>query len=160
MSRRLRLTLVILTCAGISTAAHAAQTAGAHPAVKPGTGRSQTRFVVSFRAPQSTIRTGPTQIRYAVVASLRSHPKGCLSSISVPVDHAGAGSMVHVKLNPKSAGRRWCTGRFHGKIEEIVTTVCGCPESPQMICFDVPCAGPAIFPIPETIGKFSFRVRK
>ncbi len=152
---------LVLACAGITASADAAQTAAVRPTVKPGTGNSRTRFVVGFRAPQNTGQTGSTRVQYAVGASLRSHPKGCVSSISATVDHADAGSLVDVKLNPKSAGGRWCSGRFHGKIEEFVSTVCvGCPGPLGVLCAELACPASSILPAPDTIGKFAFRVRK
>jgi hypothetical protein len=160
MSRRLRLTVAVVVCAGITTAAHAAQSPGAHPTVKPRTGKASTRFTVSFRAPQSTVKTGVTQVHYLVDASLRSHPKGCVSSISSMVNYAIAGKIVHAKLNPKSAGGRWCNGRFQGRVEEFVSPVCVCPGPGQVMCPELVCPVAVILPAPQTIGKFSFRVRK
>ncbi len=152
---------LMLACAGIPASADAAPTATVAATVKPGKGTPSTRFVVRFQAPQSTGVAGNTRVQYAVDASLRSHPKGCVSSISATVDHADAGSLVGVKLNPRSAGGRWCSGRFHGKIEEFVSTVCvGCPGPPGVLCAELACPASSILPAPETIGKFAFRVRK
>ncbi len=153
--------VLVLACAGITATAAAAQTAVVHPTVKPRMGKSKTRFVVSFRPPQSAVLVGVTQVHYVVAAGLRSHRGRCVSSVSSAIYRATAGTMVHIKLSPKGANRRWCTGRFHGKIQEFVSNVCGCPGPgpPGMIC-EIPCPAAAILPVPQTIGTFSFRVRK
>jgi hypothetical protein len=75
--------------------------------------------------------------------------------------------MVNVKLGPKSAGGRWCSGVFRGQIKEFVLQVCGCPGpvAASIVCplSDATHARlfcPAVLPAPQTIGTFSFRVRK
>jgi hypothetical protein len=159
MSRTLRLAALVLACAGITATAAAAQTVGVHPTVKPATGKSRTRFVVTFRAPQSTFLIGMTRVRYLVAASHRTHAKTCVSSASAPVDEAVAGAIVRVELAPRGAGSRWCRGKFRGKIEEFISTICGCPPK-AVICPVIACRSSAILALPETIGTFGFRVRK
>jgi hypothetical protein len=167
MSRSLGTSLAVLACAGIAAGAAAADTSGANPTVKPRVGKPGTNFVVSFRAPQSTGQIGSSRVSYEVSAGKRSPSSGCTWWISSSVTQATAGSMVYVKLSPQGAGRRWCRGIFHGQIQEFIAPVCGCPGpvGAQIMCplrvAAVPClARAAILPVPQTIGTFSFRVRR
>jgi hypothetical protein len=167
MSRRLRLTFVVVACAGITAGAAAAQTGGAYPSVKPKTGTPSTRFMVSFRAPQTAGQRTFSRLYYGVSADNGSRSRGCSASTSSSVSQAAAGAMIHVKLSPTSPGRRWCRGVFHGQIQEFVLPVCGCPGpvAASIVCpladaTDARLLCPALVPAPQTIGTFSFRVRK
>ena len=62
------------------------------------------------------------------------------------------GSRVHLTLKPSGRGGTWCAGKFHGRIVEYISTVCQ-PLKTVIICPDIVIA-------PQTIGRFSFSVRK
>jgi len=112
--------------------------------VKPETGSTHTKFVVSFIAPEST-STASTNRSYEVSAS-RSPRKGCLSSVLQPVDSAIAGKRVRVTLAPGSS-RSWCAGPYKGVVKETVRPNCSagtvCPQYIAIL----------------TVGTFAFRVR-
>src|SRR5437764_2119529 len=129
MSRRLRMALLVLVGAGIAASVAVAQTVGADTSVKPKVGKPSWKFVVSFRAPQSTGFGGSSRVSYTVSAGKSSsHAAGCTWSVSAPVAQATGGSMVHVDLRPQGAGGRWCRGVFHGQVQESIVPVCGCPK--------------------------------
>jgi hypothetical protein len=179
MSRKLRLSLLVLACVGFTAGAAVAQSSS-DTSVKPRTGRTHTRFVVSFVPPASTSEgtTTTSQIHYVVSASMRSHPRGCNSAVSSTVDQAVAGSMSHVQLSPNNGHGHWCGGLFRGQIAEYVTTSCGCPgpvhaaivcplgarsaSGKPRLCplKQARSTGPDIMVAPRTVGTFSFRVRK
>jgi hypothetical protein len=180
MSRKLRLPLLVLACVGLTSAAAVAQTSSSDTSVTPKTGKTHTRFVVSFMPPASTTAGTrfTSQISYVVSAHMRSRPRGCNSAVSASVGQAVAGSMAHVPLAPHNGHGRWCAGGvFRGQVEELVTPpTCGCP--PPLHAAGIPCPvsnrsesvlcplrgsramQPDIQVAPQTIGTFSFRVRK
>jgi hypothetical protein len=171
--------LLVLVGAGIAASVAVAQTTGSDTSVKPKVGKPSWKFVVGFRAPQSTGFASSSHFSYTVSAGQTgTHSKGCTSSVSAPVGQATAGSMVHVNLRPQGSAGKWCRGVFHGGVQESIVPVCGCPKPvavhairPDVIICPMhralmPCpvtaratAGPAILPAPQTIGTFTFRVR-
>lgn len=183
MSRTLRLSLLVLVCVGLTTAVAAAQTSSSATSVKPRTGKTHTRFVVSFVAPASTSEgtISTTQIHYTISASMRSHPRGCNSRVSSAVDQAAAGSTADVPLRPNNGHGHWCRGVYRGQVVEVISAStpphCGCP--PPTTGTDIVCpvddmssqlcplakpqsSGPDIVvgPQTKTIGTFRYRVRK
>jgi hypothetical protein len=163
---------LVLVGAGIAASVAVAQTGGADTSVKPKVGKPGWKFVVSFKPPRSAGFVGASRVSYTVSANKSSpHPKGCTWSVSVPVTEATGGSMVHVKLRPRGASGKWCRGVFHGRVQESIRPTCGCPVGPGIMCPLVPVviacpvraktgAEPAILPAPQTIGTFTFRVRR
>jgi hypothetical protein len=170
----------MLACVGFTAGAAIAQSSS-DTSVKPKTGKTHTPFVVSFVPPASTSEgTATTTVHYVVSASMRSRPRGCNSTVSSAVDQAVAGSMASVRLSPNNGHGRWCGGVFRGQIQEYVSTSCGgcpgpthsaivCPVSnrsesgkPRLLCpfQQARSTGPDIMVAPQTIGTFSFRVRK
>jgi hypothetical protein len=189
MSRKLRLPLLVLVCAGLMSAVAVAQTTSSDTSVKPRTGKTHTRFVVSFVPPASTSEgtTSTTQIHYTISASMGSHPQGCNSRVSRAVEQAAAGSTTYVPLRPNNGHGHWCRGVYHGQVVEVISTTshCGCPppmtgsaiacpvdntsaravdDTSSLLCpFAKPrSSGPDIVVAPQTktIGTFRYRVRK
>lgn len=179
MSRKLRLPVLVLACVALTSAAAVAQTSSSDTSVTPKTGKTHTRFVVSFMPPASTTAGSrvTSQISYLISAHMRSRPRGCNSAVSTSAGQAVAGSMAHVGLAPNNGHGRWCAGVFRGQVEEVITPpTCGCP--PPLHAAIVPCpvtdrsesrlcpfrgaraSSPDVQVAPQTIGKFSFRVRK
>jgi hypothetical protein len=116
--------------------------------VKPKAGTPRTRFVVSFRAPDQTGVSGSVSRHYAVWASNSASETGCASSASVNVPPTTAHEHVHVTLDPRKFGGRWCRGRFKGTVDEISSPSC----APNKVC-------PLFAIIVKRIGSFSFQVR-
>jgi hypothetical protein len=181
MSRKLRLPLLVLACVALTSAVAVAQTSSSNTSVTPKTGKTHTRFVVSFVPPASTTAGSrlTSQISYVVSAHMRSRPRGCNSAVSASMSQAVAGSMAHVQLAPHNGHGRWCAGGvFRGQVEEVITPpTCGCPPPlhADIVCPVTNTSGPRLCPLegarasspdlqvaPQTIeiGKFSFRVRK
>jgi hypothetical protein len=111
--------------------------------VTPHSGSGRTRFTVSFRSAVTTGRLAHDI--YRVTASAAGH-SGCQSTVSAVAPFGKAGSKVRVVLAP-SASRRWCAGVFHGQVWDVITQPCPLAK-----------ACPAIEPIPQVVGKFTFRV--
>ncbi len=113
--------------------------------VTPRSGSGRTHFAVSFRA---AVSTGPRAHRlYRITASSSAHG-GCQSSAVVEAPATKAGSTVRVTLAP---GRRagWCEGVFRGQVWDVITEPCPIGK-----------ACPAMMPLPQMVGKFSFRVTR
>jgi hypothetical protein len=114
--------------------------------VKPGTGRSHTRFVVTFTAPDRTGRIGGAVRRYVVGANSQQR-QGCVATASKSVGASRAGARVRTTLAPVG-GRGWCTGTFTGKIVETTMPYC----APGKVC-------PAFIGVLRTVGTFKFHVQ-
>ncbi len=140
------LVAALILATAIAAVAGAAQSAS-QPTIKPHTGHPKTKFVLRFRAPESTMQVR----RYTIHASTSSHSSKCNSSVSAVVRQANAGETVRVKLIPASGDRKWCLGKFHGKIELVQGPVCD--PIPYVECPDYEVAA-------KQVGKFSFRVRR
>jgi hypothetical protein len=123
------------------------ESSGVHLTIKPAVGTPHTRFLISFTAPATSGRTGSTWRTYEAYASGPSR-RGCTSSVSAPVPSARAGKRVYVRLSPGGSAASWCTGRFAGRLEELIRPSC----PPREAC-------PAYVVI-ETLGTFSFEVRR
>lgn len=113
--------------------------------VKPSSGSTNTRFVVSFQAPQSAGRTGGVVRRYTV--GLRGGASGCTTSGSSMVKQAAANHRVDVTLNPPKTG--WCPGTYSGQINEVQGPACAKGQ-----------ACPAFLRLVKRIGSFTFRVTR
>ncbi len=118
---------------------------GAGVTVTPKVGKPNTRFVVTFRAPDATGIHGGLRRSYEVSAT--GGANGCSSGGGVALPATRKGAHVRVVLGPPSG--RWCPGRYAGKVEEWLRPVCGParPVCPQFIGI-------------KMIGTFTFRVRQ
>lgn len=116
--------------------------------VRPGTGKPTTKFVLTFRAPARTGTIGTVRSHYQIAAS---GPKGkrCVTSVVATLGPTKLHAHVKVTLRPRGHGGIWCSGRFHGRVLEYQTVVCG----PATACPDI-----AI--LPQTVARFSFTVKK
>jgi hypothetical protein len=142
--------MAMLVCAAWATAALAA----VHVSVTPVSGAPTTRFVVGFRAPNTTGVFASGSSHYVVSATAPA-AHGCAASVSVGVPPTTRGARVRVTLKP-GAHHPWCAERFHGRIVEIVSLGC----HPQITA--CPALEPALTvpePAPLTVALFSFRVR-
>jgi hypothetical protein len=132
--------LVLLTFWGLAGASAAAASA---VTVKPSSGSPKTRFVVTFRAPQSAGRVGAFERRYLVQVS--GGASGCSSSGATNVTRAKAHHRVTVTLIPDSKG--WCSGTYNGTVNEVQGPVCvagkACPQFVMLV---------------RRVGRFAFRV--
>jgi hypothetical protein len=149
MSRRLRLPLLVLAAVGVTATADAARGGTTHITVKPAAGSPETRFAVSFRAPERAGSVGFSRREYVIAATGPTRQGHCVSGASARVTKAAQGAPVRVRLNPRRAGGRWCAGMFAGTVRMLVTSVC--PKG--QVC-------PALLAVSKEIGKFSFRVRR
>jgi hypothetical protein len=113
--------------------------------VKPRSGSAGTHFAVSFRAAVSTGRSFHSV--YRVTASGLGHG-ACQSSVSVAAAPTKAGRTAHVVLAP-SGSTRWCAGAYHGQLWDVITEPCPLRK-----------ACPALEPVPQLVGKFTFRVTR
>jgi hypothetical protein len=127
----------------VSEGAPSGGTGTVNVSVKPRTGSARTHFAVSFRAAAS-VGQGVRNV-YRVTATDGTH-RGCQSAVVVSATPARPGAIVSVTLAP-AGSRRWCAGTFRGKVWEVITPVC----PPLRAC-------PAIVPVPQQVGRFSFRV--
>jgi hypothetical protein len=113
--------------------------------VRPATGRPQTRFVVSFRAPSTTAGFGSTSQSYEIDAAGPSRRR-CGSNASAPVGPTHTGARVRMTLGPPRPTRAWCVGTYHGRLREIIRPECqegkACPMFIAIL----------------TVGTFKFRV--
>src|SRR5947209_16212485 len=116
---------VALALAGVLAVAGGLTAGGADGAirtvritVRPRMGTPSSRFVIVFRAPDATGRVGALRRSYILSAGDRTAP-GCAANASMRLAPTRARSRVRVTLNPRRFGPRWCSGRFHGRIEEI-----------------------------------------
>jgi hypothetical protein len=130
--------------AASGAAAHA-HAASLRASVTPRTGLARTHFAVSFRAAVSTGRSAHNTYRLMASTSARS---GCQSGVTAVAPASEVGGQVRVVLAP-SGSRRWCAGVFHGQVWDVITQPCPIAK-----------ACPAIEPLPQSVGKFTFRVTR
>jgi hypothetical protein len=121
-----------------------APTANAKISVRPATGNRNSRFVVSFIAPDRTGQVGGALRRYQVGANIAQR-QGCVAAAGNTVNASSAGARVFTRLIP--VGGHWCTGTYKGKIIETTSPRC----EPGKVC-------PAFIGILKVIGTFKFRV--
>jgi hypothetical protein len=114
-------------------------------AVKPRVGSERTHFAVSFRAALTTGRFAHNLYRITAGGSARG---GCQAGIATVAPATRAGSMVRVVLAP-GPSRRWCRGTFRGQVWDVIVERCAVGK-----------ACPAIEPLPQVVGKFTFRVTR
>jgi hypothetical protein len=117
--------------------------------VSPSSGKPTTKFVVRFRAPSAT--GASLHRRYELYVS-GTRGRRCTASVSMAIGATSVGSRMRLTLKPNGRGGAWCAGKFHGRIVEYISTVCQ-PLKTAIIC-------PQIVIAPQTIGRFSFSVRK
>src|SRR5947209_2587799 len=120
MRWRIAVAGLMIAVVAVVAAARAAGGAPARPTastvmVRPHSGSATTRFVVSFRAPQATGRSGGMERRY-VVEARGPNRAGCQGSDGAGMSAARAGQLVHATLGPRDG--RSCAGTFHGVVEE------------------------------------------
>lgn len=137
---------VLAVAGGLTAGGAGAAVRTARITVEPRTGTPSSRFVIVFRAPDATGRVGALRRSYILSAGDRTAP-GCAANASMRLAPTRARSRVRVTLNPRRFGPRWCSGRFHGRIEEIAEPYC----PPHRLC-------PAFVALIRTVGHFSFRV--
>ncbi len=119
--------------------------------VSPTIGRPATQFVIRFRAPNATTNTGTFHSHYQVYVS-GSRGARCTSSESFALGPTTRGAHVRLTLKPKGSRGTWCAGTFRGRIVEFIINVCQ-PTPTAIVC-------PDILVAPQTVARFSFRVRK
>ena len=141
--------VAIALAGGLAVAAASAtgQSSGLRLTIKPAIGTPGTRFLISFTAPASSGRTGATWRTYEAYAA-RPSRRGCTSSVSAPVLSARAGKRGYVRLSPGGSSASWCTGKFAGRLEELIRPWCPPGEA---------CPAYAVI---ERLGTFSFEVRR
>jgi hypothetical protein len=115
--------------------------------VAPAAGVPATVFVVSFKAPERTGNYGATERHDLLRASAPSSGRGCVTNVNLRTPDARKGHHVRVLLAPRRLGGRWCSGVYHGQIEELETAVCPRHE----LC-------PTFVILRGTVGRFAFRV--
>jgi hypothetical protein len=115
--------------------------------VTPLTASLNTVFVVSFRAPERTGLYGSSERHDLLTASAPASKAGCIRMLDVRVPDARAGANVRVTLAPRRLGGHWCTGTYHGRIEEVQTAVC--PRG--RLC-------PTYVLVRGTVGRFVLKV--
>jgi hypothetical protein len=125
-------------------AASAAAANGIH--VSPNSGNPSTTFTVSFVVPARTGVMRTTRRTDEVTVSNPATASGCTASATQLAPAAPRGRLVHVAVHP-TAGTRWCTGTFTGRVLELQTLKCPlrslCPMDARL----------------RTLGTFSFSVR-
>jgi hypothetical protein len=140
----------IASIPGVSAAApgdEPSAATGLHVTVTPASGSRTTHFRISLRTAPATGVVGSSAALYRLTASVKSQGK-CQSSVSVVAPSAPAGAVVHVTLAP-AAHRHWCAGMFRGQVWYVL--IAPCPVAK---------ACPAILPLPQMVGRFTFRVRR
>jgi hypothetical protein len=163
MSRRAWLVLAVVAAVAASAVPALAQSTP-RANVSPRFGTKKSSFGVRFKAPR-TVGSGSTASEYTISASGPSAKGGCDGSASASVTSAQAGQMVHVTLKPDS-GKKWCVGKFQGRVEEVIRPTCGgCPqptrgpEQTNIACPMIMCAQRQFIGL-VPVAHFSFRVEK
>ena len=118
--------------------------------VTPGTGGPRTTFTLSYPSP-AQVGTLRTLQRSQFVEIHGTHRRGCVWSGQMAVPATVSSQTTRVSLTPHKMGGAgtWCAGTFHGTIVQNVRPVCG----PPLLC-------PQIEIRPQTIGRFSFKVKR
>jgi hypothetical protein len=126
-------------------------TASVRVSISPSAGKPTTTFVVRFRAPSAT--STALHRHYELYAS-GARATRCTSSITMALGATSQGSQVRAAIRPKGRHGSWCAGKFSGRIVEYFTIPC-VPIQPiaQIVC-------PEIVIAPQTIARFSFRVKQ
>ncbi|HEY6524773.1 MAG TPA: hypothetical protein VIY10_13430 [Solirubrobacteraceae bacterium] len=152
---------IVLSATMAVTALAAVPVAGAIPLqtaapvtarVSPGTGGPRTTFTLSWRNPaQTTTEEAPRRSETVQISGPRH--SGCVSSGQLTVQPAAVQQVMRLSLTPRrmsaTATRTWCTGTFHGSILQTQRFAC----APPHLC-------PLIEIRPQTIGRFTFRVKR
>jgi hypothetical protein len=117
--------------------------------VSPSSGSPSTVFVLTFRTPQRTGRSGASQRHDVVTASAPKGADGCIKSIDVRAPDAASGALVRVSLDSRNLGGSWCPGAYHGRIAELQSPVC----RPGKPC-------PAYLVMRGIVGRFTLHVKR
>jgi hypothetical protein len=114
--------------------------------VTPATGRPDSVFTFSFRAPAASGRQGSMQLSYGL--SVTSTPRsGCVARHGVAIPPVRQGQAVGISLGPAQVRGHWCVGTYSARVEGVARPVCTAGEMcPQFIRL-VAVAGPASFRI-------------
>ena len=115
--------------------------------LKPGTGGGHTGFVLRFRNPSPTGNVAGLRRTDRVVVS-GPRGSGCTSGVNYALPAARAGARVKTII--RSGRRKWCPGRYSGRL--IAYVVSSCQPSPMRAC-------PLFILAPHTLARFHFRVR-
>ncbi len=120
--------------------------------VTPGSGGPRTTFTLSWRNPAQTTTEESLRRSETVQISGPRH-SGCVSSGQLTVQPAAVQQVMRLSLTPRrmsgTATRTWCTGTFSGSILQTQHFAC----APPHLC-------PLIEIRPQTIGRFTFRVKR
>lgn len=120
--------------------------------VTPGSGGPRTTFTLSWRNPAQT-GTDDLLRRSETVEINGTRGRGCVGAGRLAVQPAAIQQLMRLSLTPRrmSAGgpRSWCAGTFHGSVVQDEHFAC----APPHLC-------PLIEIRPQTITRFSFRVRR
>jgi hypothetical protein len=143
---------VAVALIALAVSVTAAFAAGTAVSVKPRRGGASTTFTISFRAPDATGVNGALERYYLVQGSTRTRAR-CTSEFSLRAPASAgapgsaAGTVLHVRVRPGTGAGHWCTGLFHGRIDEFAGPVC----EKGKLC-------PLFLVVIRQIGAFSFRV--
>src|SRR5690349_5029999 len=149
MRRGVPVTVLVMAVATLTALLLASTAAGRTLiSVRPASGHPGTIFVIRFRHPDQTGRTGALIRTDELLLAGTGAGARCVSRASIGLPDAGAGRIATVRLRPGRLGGHWCVGGFHARIVEISRVVC---------VMHPLCPLPAI--IVRTISRFSFRVR-
>jgi hypothetical protein len=138
------LALAMIALGALAAVASAASQAG----VAPAPGHRHTRFTISFYTQMAT-GTSPGTMRTDMVSVTGPRRNGCVANRSLDAGAQPANALVTVQLGPGS-GHSWCTGLFRGEVVQSQSVICGPPQ--MIVC-------PQLVIAPQTIARFSFRVR-
>ncbi|GAC1577729.1 MAG: hypothetical protein NVS3B18_11450 [Candidatus Dormibacteria bacterium] len=143
--------IILALIAGVAPATAAAFPVAIRASVRivlsPSSGGPRTAFVLRFRNPARTgTVSGIRRVDRVLVSG--PHVAGCVSSLTVRLAPAAAGARVRSVLRPRGR-RRWCSGRFHGRL--VASQSITCTPGPARAC-------PLLVNAPRTLARFSFWV--
>jgi hypothetical protein len=127
----------------VSSAGAATLQTGVKLRVNPAVGRPNTTFQLEFKAPTGS---GDTE-RQGLITLTGPSGSDCVSHETLRMPTGLSGSPDHVKLAP-TGGQPWCSGTFHGVVEETIRPHC----TPGRAC--------PMFIAIVRVGHFQFAVRQ
>ena len=144
--------VMALVALAVAPAVAAASTAGpaTHVSVSPRSPGPRTSVHLRFRMPQGTGTIGAL-LRTDAILLRGPRRRGCIGSGEVAVRGGGAGSEMHLTLDPARLGGRWCVGAYSGLLVTRERLVC--PPGRGRACPDL-----AAEPVSHTLASFAFRV--
>lgn len=123
--------------------------------VTPATGTQRSAFMVAFRAPVASGRSGTFGMlrRYELSASGPAGASGCVDSLSLAPTATHAGQWMRVRFRPAAGSAGWCKGQWSGTVNEVALPACGpvVARVGSVMC-------PQYIALVDRIGRFSFRV--